>query len=206
MARASVTKVIVPAGFAFSNFIGGVVVVAALYFTREILVPVALAVLLSFVLAPLVRFLQRLRVPRSLAVVGAVTAALAVSLSLATMVMVEVNQLANDLPRYQSTLSDKIHNLRDAVGRAGLLNASSMLKNLDKELKDRGNGPVLGQSLSGGPAGKTPIPVEVHQPEPGASETLVAMLKPLAAPFTTTAIVVIFLLFFLFQRDDLRNR
>jgi predicted PurR-regulated permease PerM len=206
MARASVTKVIVPAGFALSNFIVGVVVVAALYFTREILVPVALAVLLSFVLAPLVRFLQRLRVPRSLAVVGAVTAALAVSLSLATMVMVEVNQLANDLPRYQSTLSDKIHNLRDAVGRAGLLNASSMLKNLDKELKDRGNGPVLGQSLSGGPAGKTPIPVEVHQPEPGASETLVAMLKPLAAPFTTTAIVVIFLLFFLFQREDLRNR
>jgi predicted PurR-regulated permease PerM len=206
MARASVTKVIVPAGFALSNFIVGVIVVAALYFTREILVPVALAVLLSFVLAPLVRFLQRLRVPRSLAVVGAVTAALAVSLSLATMVMVEVNQLANDLPRYQSTLSDKIHNLRDAVGRAGLLNASSMLKNLDEELKDRGNGPVPGQSLSGGPAGKTPIPVEVHQPEPGASETLVAMLKPLAAPFTTTAIVVIFLLFFLFQREDLRNR
>jgi predicted PurR-regulated permease PerM len=202
----SVTKVIVPAGFVFSNFIVGVVVVAVLYFTREILVPIALAVLLSFVLAPLVRFLQRLRVPRSIAVIGAVTAALAMSLSLATMVMVEVNQLANDLPRYQSTLSEKMHNLRDAVGRAGLLNASSMLKNLDRELKDRADGPPTRQSLSLGPADKTPIPVEVHQPDPGASETLVAMLQPLAAPFTTTAIIVIFLIFFLFQREDLRNR
>jgi predicted PurR-regulated permease PerM len=40
----------------------------------------------------------------------------------------------------------------------------------------------------------------------GASETLVAMLQPPAAPFSTTAIVVIFLIFFLFQREDLRNR
>jgi predicted PurR-regulated permease PerM len=58
MASAAVTKAIVPAGFVFSNFIVGVVVVAVLYLTREILVPIALAVLLSFVLAPLVRLLQ----------------------------------------------------------------------------------------------------------------------------------------------------
>jgi predicted PurR-regulated permease PerM len=197
--------VIVPAGFAFSNFIVGVVVVAVLYFTREILVPIALAVLLSFVLAPLVRFLQGRKVPRSLAVIGAVTAALAISVSLAAMVMVEVNQLANDLPRYQSTLSDKMRDLRDSVGRAGLLNASSMLKDLDRDLKDRGDN-AGGRTLTGAPAGKTPIPVEVHQPDPGASETLVAMMQPLAAPVTTTAVVIIFLIFFLFQREDLRNR
>jgi predicted PurR-regulated permease PerM len=204
-ASEAVEKVIVPAGFAFSNFIVGVVVVAVLYLTREILVPIALAVLLSFVLAPLVRFLQGRRVPRSLAVIGAVSAALAISLSLATMVMVEVNQLANDLPRYQSTLSDKMRNLRDTVGRAGLLNASSMLKDLDRNLKDRGDN-AAGRSLAGAPAGKTPIPVEVHQPDPGASETLIAMMQPLAAPVTTTAVVIIFLIFFLFQREDLRNR
>jgi predicted PurR-regulated permease PerM len=184
----------------------GVTVVAVLYLAREILVPIALAILLSFVLAPLVRLLQRLKVPRSLAVVGAVVVALVASLSLATMVMVEVNQLANDLPRYQSTLSVKMHNLRDTVGHAGLLNASNILKNLDRELKDREDGAASGQSLQVAPAGKTPIPVEVHQPVPGASETLVAILQPLAAPFTTTAIVVIFLIFFLFQREDLRNR
>jgi hypothetical protein len=77
------------------------------------------------------------------------------------MVMVEVNQLANDLPRYQSTLTEKIHNLRDTVGRAGLLkNASSMLKNLDRELKakDQGEPAVVAKpSLSDGPQGRTPI-------------------------------------------------
>ena len=50
------------------------------------------------------------------------------------------------------------------------------------------------------------MPVEVHQPDPGASEPLVAVIQPLVAPFTTTGIVLIFVIFFLFQREDLRNR
>ena len=98
---------IVPAGIAFSNVMIGAFVVAILYFAREILVPIALAVLLSFVLAPLVRLLQRLKLPRVLAVVGAVGAAFFIAFCLATMVMVEVNQLANDLPRYETTLSER---------------------------------------------------------------------------------------------------
>ena len=68
------------------------------YFAREILVPIAMAVLLSFMPAPLVRILQRLKIPRTLAVMGAVGTAFITTFSLATMVMVEVNQLANDLP------------------------------------------------------------------------------------------------------------
>jgi predicted PurR-regulated permease PerM len=201
--------VIVPAGLAFSNVMVGALVVAILYFAREILVPIALAVLLSFVLAPLVRLLQRLKIPRSLAVMGAVSTAFLITFSLATMVMVEVNQLANDLPRYETNLSEKIRNLRDAVGRAGLLtNASNLLKDLDRELnaKDPNEAPAAKSSLPDGAKGKIPIPVEVHQPDPAASETLVAMLRPLVTPFTTTGIVIIFLIFFLFQREDLRNR
>ncbi len=198
---------IVPAGLAVSNVLIGAVVVAALFFAREILVPIALAVLLSFVLSPVVKALQRLRLPRLIAVLGAVSVAMAIAVSLTTMVMIEVNQLANDLPRYQSTLGEKIHKLRDQVGSVGVLkNASSLLKNLDQELKSPAGGSEKTPStLTDGPA-KAPIPVEVHQPDPGASEALVAMLRPLAVPFTTTGIVVIFLIFFLFQREDLRDR
>jgi predicted PurR-regulated permease PerM len=200
---------VVPAGLAFTNFVILAIVVAALYFTRDILVPIALAVLLSVLLAPLVRILQRWRLPRWLAVMCTVVGALAVALSLATMVMIEVNVLVSDLPRYQATLASKVHNLRDALPTAGLLkNASSLLKNLDKELstQDDRAAPAPREALSQDRAKTSPIPVEVHQPDPGASEALVAMLKPLAAPFTTTGIVVIFLTFFLFQREDLRNR
>jgi hypothetical protein len=59
--------------------------------------------------------------------------------------------------------------------------------------------------LPDGPA-KAPLLVEVHQPDPGASEALIATLRPLAGPFTTSGIVVIFLIFFLFQREDIRDR
>jgi predicted PurR-regulated permease PerM len=200
---------LVAPGLAFTNFVVVAVIVAALYFTRDILVPIALAVLLSVLLAPLVRILQRWRLPRWLAVMSTVVGALAVALSLATMVMIEVNLLVSDLPRYQATLASKVHNLRDALPTAGLLkNASIMLKNLDKELSTQEDrvAPASREALSQDRAKTSPIPVEVHQPDPGASEALVAMLRPLAAPFTTSGIVVIFLTFFLFQREDLRNR
>ncbi len=83
---------IIPAGVAFNNFMVVVVIIATLYFAREILVPIALAVLLSFVLAPLVKLLQRVRIPRPVAVLLAVVVALAVAISLGTMVMLQVNQ------------------------------------------------------------------------------------------------------------------
>lgn len=201
-------KLIVPAGLAFNNFLIVAITVAVLYFAREILVPIALAGLLSFVLAPLVRLLQRWHLPRSVAVVFAVAGAVTIVICLGTMVMVQVNQLARDLPRYQTTLGDKIHNLRDAVGTTGLLrNATGLLRDLGKEFEKSGSNeraapPVLTPSAT--PA--KPVPVEVHQPAPGASETLVAMLQPLVTPFTTIGIVLLFVIFFLFQREDLRNR
>lgn len=201
---------IAPAGLAFNTFMTAAIVVASLYFSREILVPIALAVLLSFVLAPLVKLLQRWHLPRPLAVIFTIAGALAVTICLTAMVMVQVNQLARDLPRYQVTLSEKIHSLRDVLGPSGLLkDASSLLKDLSKELER----PDLQQPAAPSPptiprseSPTKPIPVEVHQPTPGASETLVAVLQPLVSPLTTSAIVLIFVTFFLFQREDLRNR
>ncbi len=194
---------IVPAGLAFNNFLIVAITVAVLYLAREILAPIALAGLLSFVLAPLVRLLQRWRLPRSVAVVLAVAGAVTVMLCLGAMVMVQVNQLARDLPRYQTTLGDKIHNLRDTIGTTGVFrNATGLLKNLSKEFEGPATPTVLTPSAK--PAG--PVPVEVHQPPPGAPETLVAMLQPLVTPFTTMGIVLLFVIFFLFQREDLRNR
>jgi predicted PurR-regulated permease PerM len=115
--------VIVPAGLAFNKLTTIAIVVAMIYFSREIL-------------APLVKILQRGHLPRPLAVIFAVASALAVTISPTVMVMVQVNQLAKDLPRYQVTLSEKIHNLRDMLGPSVLFrDASSILKDLSKELE-----------------------------------------------------------------------
>ena len=159
-------------------------------------------------LAPLVKLFQQVRVPRPVAVVLAVVAALAVAISLGTMVMLQVNQLVSDLPRYQTTLGQKVHSLRDTLGPSGILKgASNLLKDLGKELEtnDSEKQAVGPRSLTQTGGAAKPIPVEVHQPVPGASETFVALLQPLVGPFTTTGIVLIFVTFFLFQREDLRK-
>src|SRR4030095_11704038 len=108
-------------------------IVAALYFGREVLLPMALAVLLSFVLAPAVRLLQRLYLPRLAAVTIVVLLALGVISGLATLMFAQVSQLAGDLPRYQANLGEKIKTLRGAATAGTLEQASQVLQNLQKE-------------------------------------------------------------------------
>jgi predicted PurR-regulated permease PerM len=84
-----------------------------------VLVPIALPLLLSFVLAPLVQFLRNWYVPRALAVVVAVIVAFAVIFGLGALMVSQVTQLATDLPGYQSTLRDKIQSLREIADLEG---------------------------------------------------------------------------------------
>ena len=180
-------------------------VVAALYFGREVLVPIALAVLLSFVLAPLVRLLQYGFVPRVLSVIAVTVIALTVALGLAAVMVTQVNQLAGELPRYESTLRDKVQSFKGILAGTGALErASEMLRGLRKEI-EKSEAPVS-KPTSGEATPTRPIPVEVRQPDPGALQTLSAVITPLIFPLTTTGVVFIFVIFILLQREDLRNR
>jgi predicted PurR-regulated permease PerM len=182
-------------------------IVAALYFGREVLMPIALAVLMSFVLAPLVRLLQRWWVPRLAAVFVVVALALAGLFLLGTLMVSQVNQLASDLPRYQFTLREKIQSLRQATaGNGALGRASDVLQDLGKELDQKDKAPAAVVERSATAAPSKPIPVEVRQPDPTALETLAALIGPLVHPLATTGIVVIFVIFILVQQQDLRNR
>ena len=186
--------------------------IAALYFGRDIFVPIALAILLSFVLAPLVAQLQRARIPRGVAVVSVVVLAFMVIFGLGTLIANQLNQLAGDLPVYQSTMREKIKSVRGATASSGTLErAADMLQELSRELdkpKDdrsaRASLDRLGGSNSAGSI--TPVPVEVRQPDPGALENLRSLIAPLLNPLATTGIIIIFVIFILIQREDLRNR
>jgi predicted PurR-regulated permease PerM len=183
--------------------------IGALYFGREIFVPIALAILLSFVLAPLVGLLQRARVPRAFSVVSVVVLAFMVIFGLGTLIANQLSQLAGDLPVYQSTMREKIKSVRGATASSGTLErAADMLQELSRELDKpkedksvRGSAPRLGD-----PAGVKPVPVEVRQPDPGALENLRTLISPLLNPLATTGIIIIFVIFILIQREDLRNR
>ncbi len=196
---------------AMATAVLAVIIVTMLYFGREIIIPIAMAILLSFVLGPLVGLLQRIRVPRGLAVVSVVIFAFAVIFATGSLLASQLTQLAGDLPRYQSTITEKIQSFRETTaGRGTLERASGMLKDLSKELdkpKDAqsaaGLVPSLGPKTAAPPS---PVPVEVRLPDPGALENLRSLISPLLHPLATTGIIVIFVIFILLQREDLRNR
>ncbi len=188
-----------------------VIIVTALYVGREIFVPVALAILLSFVLAAPVRLVQRMHVPRGMAVVGVVLLAFAIIFALGSLIATQLNRLAGDLPSYQTTIQSKIQSVRGIAGGSSTLErAAGMLQDLGKEL-DRpkaGVVPAPNPLSAGSTAAKSvkPVPVEVLQPDPGALESLRSLIAPLVSPLATTGIIVIFVIFILIQREDLRNR
>ena len=195
-------------GTALINMAVAALIIAALYFGREIFVPVALAVLLSFVLAPFVIRLHSWRIPRTASVLIVVFFGFAIIFSLGGLMVSQATHLAAKLPAYQQTLSDKVESLRGLMGGSGTLEqASTVLKELGTQLQhgdatSRSNS-ELGKQASDRAA---PIAVEVKQPDPGALTTLAKIIEPLLSPLTTTGIVVIFVAFILLQREDLRNR
>lgn len=206
--KAPQIRLVQPRGTVLQNMAVAALIIAALYFGREIFVPVALAILLSFVLAPFVMRLHALCIPRTVSVLVVVVVGFSIIFSLGGLMVSQATRLAAQLPGYQQTLSDKIESLRGLMGGTGTLKqASTVLKQLKTELQNRdGASPPDNELVRQPPSNPTPIPVEVRQPDPGALSTLGAIIQPLISPLTTTGIVVIFVVFFLLQREDLRNR
>jgi len=162
-----------------------------------VLVPITLAVLLSFVLAPLVGLLRRLKLGRVPAVVAAVVLALGVILSLGAVIGAQVAQLASDVPRYASTIERKVEVVRDhTVGRL-----TKFTGQLDRQMTPAA--PVAPSAKTDKPA---PIPVEVRQPEPGPMAIAERLLAPVLSPLATMGIVLIVAVFILMQQEDLRDR
>jgi predicted PurR-regulated permease PerM len=110
-------------------------VIAALYIGRDIFVPLSLAVLLSFMLAPLVSWLQRHRIPSIPAVVGLVVIAFAIVGGFGFVVTGQLTQLAENLPNYQSNIQAKIRAIKIGGGPEGLFGrVSEMLQELGAEV------------------------------------------------------------------------
>src|SRR3954466_2365477 len=91
----------------------GVVVVAALYLAREVLVPITVAVLLSFVLSPLVNLLRRLRLGRVPSVLIAVLLAIGIIGVIGTIIGSQVAQLSSRAPEYAATIEHKVSKVRE---------------------------------------------------------------------------------------------
>jgi predicted PurR-regulated permease PerM/CheY-like chemotaxis protein len=186
--------------------VGMVIVVGALYLGSEILIPLALALLLSFMLAPIVTRLRRLglgRIPSVLIVVVLVFTAL---LGVGSIVGTQIVDLATNLPRYEWNLRSKIRDLSIAIPSGGVVEQTSeMLRDLSQELEEATTPEKEAESEAEVPPPE-PVPVQVQRPAPTPIQTLREIGGPLVAPIATAGLVVVFVIFMLLQREDLRDR
>lgn len=177
------------------------VVVASLYFARDVLIPIALAILLGFVLAPLVGLLRRWKLPKAVAVVASVVLALSVVVAVGGVIGTQVAGLARDLPQYQATIQQKLGSLRAlTLGRASDLLASIRRQNEQAETAtppppDDGTQPTV-----------KPVPVTMVEATPSPMALAERYLAPLLSPLATLGIVFIVAVFLLLQQEDLRDR
>ncbi len=186
-------------------------VIAILYFAREVIVPITLAVLLSFLLAPAVRWLRRWRVGRITAVVLTVTVAFLAIAGFAAVIVGEVSSLAQQLPEYQYNLDTKIRSFPGMVPGGGIFRrASKMLRELGKELSRAETQGAAQSAPSATGASELqpakPMPVQVIEPEPGPLQIVQSIIGPLLQPMAAGGLVIVFVIMILLEREDLRDR
>jgi predicted PurR-regulated permease PerM len=172
---------------------GLIAAVAALYLARDVLIPIALAVLLTFLVHPVVARLARLGLGRALSVGIVVTMLFASLAAITWVVTVELTLLATGIPGYRDNLIAKIAQVR-RMGRGGAIEkAQSAVTDVAKELRKDNVTPVR-------PAG-TPAPVVV-QAESTGNWRLPSLIQGLGSAFTVLVLVI----FMLIEQVDLRNR
>jgi predicted PurR-regulated permease PerM len=186
-------------------------VIATLYFAREVFVPITLAILLSFLLAPAVRLLRRLRLGRLAAVSFTAMLAFIAIASFAAVVVGEVSSLAQQLPEYRYNLETKIRSLPGIVPGGGVYRrATEMFRELSKELSRAGTQGAAESTRSAAGASEPqpakPIPVQLVEPEPGPLQVVQSIIGPLLQPMAVGGLVIVFVVMILLEREDLRDR
>ncbi len=180
-----------------------VVVIVGLYFGRQVLIPLALAVVLAFLLTPVVGWLEKCRFGRVPAVLIVLVLAFVALSSLSWLVAGQLMTIVDQLPTYESTLHRKIQSVRLPDG-GRLKKATNSVAELSDDLS------AASQSTLDKKTGKTsssrPISVQVAQPPVNGPQYLRAVIGPLTGVLETSAMVIVFTLFMMIKREDLRNR
>jgi predicted PurR-regulated permease PerM len=188
-------------------FIAFVLAIAALYAGRQVFIPVALALVLSFLLTPVVTLLEKIHFGRLPAVLTVLVLSFAFMGAVTWGVASQLVQIMVELPDYKENLDLKIQALHSQKN-GNLSKATATVQELNKELTAV-PGEIsanLAKNREQAMRSAHPISVQVAQPPTGFVEDLRSLLGPLAGPLETAAIVIIFTLFMLIKREDLRNR
>jgi len=175
-----------------------VIVVAALYLARVVFIPVALAILFAFLLAPLVIRLRRWglgRVPSALIVVHLFFLVIGI---LGAVMVSQLADVGHKLPEYQQNVREKVRSIGTSGG--GLINRiSRVAHNLGQDL-------APASSRQAAPGEDKPVPVEIRRAPFAPLELVQKVLGSVLNGVLMALIVIVFVVFFLIQREDLRDR
>jgi len=177
-----------------------VIVISALYFARVVFIPFSLAVLLAFLLAPLAVTLRHWglgRLPSSIVVV--LFSFLVVGVIVGFMTS-QLAGLAHKMPEYQQNVRQKVEKLRNSGG--GMINRMTrIIRNVTDELTPPAPAPAKSR-----PDEEKPVPVEIRKTTFSPLEFVPNVLGSMLNLLMTALIVVVFVIFMLIQREDLRDR
>jgi predicted PurR-regulated permease PerM len=174
-----------------------VLVIAALYLAQAILIPVAVSILLAFLLSPVADSMERLGLGRVFSVI--LTAILAFSFLIAVgwIVTLQLTSVANELPIYRKNIGKKIADIRGAGKGGALEKVQKTAEEVKKEL-EKNDEPVKAQ----------PKPREVVvQAEQSSTFWPVPLdIAPMLERLASSGLAIALVIFMLIQREDLRNR
>jgi predicted PurR-regulated permease PerM len=185
-------------------------VVVSLYLARSIFIPLAFALVLTFVLKPVVGRLEKMRLPRVLAVCLTILVCAGTIGGVGWVLAQQLIDVTNQLPQYRENIRNRIEALHIPV-KGSIGKAAEAVKDIGKELSKADPATPdpnasKDQSRSRSPVRTTPLPVQVVPPEDNGVESLMRMIKPFLLPLAMTGLVVVLTIFMLIKREDLRNR
>jgi predicted PurR-regulated permease PerM len=186
----------------FFAMITAVLVIAALYLAKVVFLPLAFAILFAFLLAPLVSSLERIRLPRTLAVLLVIAAFAALLGCVGWLAGSELIQMAGDLPKYQGNIDGKLalvyHQKNKAFSRAEA--EVERLSNRFEQIVPGSDGHEGGPGNAA--ASQQPIRVQEVKSSTPRLDQAGGILDPLITAFLTA----VFTFFVLLRREDLRDR
>ncbi len=183
--------------------------VAVLYLARDVLIPFAIALTLTFLLTPLVRLLQRAHLPRVVAVLVVMVISTAFAVGLGWVLGGQLFSLANDLPNYRTNIDARIKGFR--MPKSPLRQAANNVKEISQEISGTQSTPLAPTIPARGkrPVANTPAApgqVEIVQADRSDLQYLLDLGAPIVKPLATACLVLVFTIFMLIEKSELRNR
>ena len=174
-----------------------VLIIASLYWAQAVLIPVALAILLTFLLSPVAGAMERLALGRLPSVILVVVLTFSLLGGIGWIVTLQFGSLANELPTYRKNIRQKIADVRGA-GKGGALEKVQKTVDEVKNEIQKSDTPAMAKERS--------RPVVVQAEESFTFWPVPSAVGPMMERFASAGLVIVLVIFMLIQREDLRNR